>query len=451
MDLVFITNQKGGRAVLYNGHKYNFGYTNKKTGYTMWRCVNRSEQCNASITIDEIDGKVARESEHVCRSHYEENIRDVVMDTCKKAVCTEMSPVRKIFEKAVVEMHDVDQEFIMSSYEEKKETLRRTRLKFLGLAKSEFTVLEDVKIANIISQIFLVFDDGTNDKMLIFSTLISRQYLESSAGQEKQYFGDGTFKSTPRPFYQIYSIHIDASPDRRSTNVIPVVFALLPNKREETYYRLFSFLRQTLNMTIDKFKCDFETAVINACKAVFPDVQLTGCHFHFARAVNKKAKSLNMVTNEEREIVTLCANLPLLPAAEINNCWLDILDMAPNTHTMLIFKQYMERQWIRLGGSIISCAQDRHRTNNPVEGFHRRLNTRMPRNPTLMRFLYKLKSEAKWQDYRIKNSLFTVSSRKRREIYFDNQYQQQKRELNNGVITSVQFLKNVCLLKRRLH
>lgn len=81
---------------MHNEHKYNYGYENKKTGYTMWRCINRFDQCNASNTINVIESTVDRASEHVCLSHHEQNVRDVVMDTCKKAVCETVTSPQSI-------------------------------------------------------------------------------------------------------------------------------------------------------------------------------------------------------------------------------------------------------------------------------------------------------------------------------------------------------------------
>jgi hypothetical protein len=47
---------------------------------------------------------------------------------------------------------------------------------------------------------------------------------------------DGTFSSAPSIFYQlrVYTIH-----GIQYSNVLPFLFAVLPNKREETYVRLF--------------------------------------------------------------------------------------------------------------------------------------------------------------------------------------------------------------------
>lgn len=89
----------------------------------MWRCINRFDQCNASNTINVIESTIVRASEHVCLSHHEQNVRDVVMDTCKhpaRKQYAKLSPARKVYEEAVVEIHEVDADFTMYSYEEKK-------------------------------------------------------------------------------------------------------------------------------------------------------------------------------------------------------------------------------------------------------------------------------------------------------------------------------------------
>ena len=51
----------------------------------------------------------------------------------------------------------------------------------------------------------------------------------------EHWFMDGTFKTAPGLFYQLYTVHCMTN-DR----VIPCVYALLPNKRQNTYDRLFN-------------------------------------------------------------------------------------------------------------------------------------------------------------------------------------------------------------------
>lgn len=94
---------------------------------------------------------------------------------------------------------------------------------------------------------------------------------------------------------------------------------------------------------------------------------------------------------------------------------------------------------MKLGAHRLSCSQEKHRSNNPVEGWHRRLNVRMPHKPTLVRFLYKLRKEAKYQDTRITNSLFSHANRRRCDIIFDNKYQKQLTDLSLGLMTATTF------------
>lgn len=54
-------------------------------------------------------------------------------------------------------------------------------------------------------------------------------------GSIKEYFADGTFKSCPRPFYQLYIIYEEVGSSIDATNVIPMIFALLPDKKCTTF------------------------------------------------------------------------------------------------------------------------------------------------------------------------------------------------------------------------
>jgi len=52
------------------------------------------------------------------------------------------------------------------------------------------------------------------------------------------WFCDGTFSSAPSLFYQLYTIHAV-----QYSNVLPSVYILLPNKKENTYKRMFQALK----------------------------------------------------------------------------------------------------------------------------------------------------------------------------------------------------------------
>jgi len=73
---------------------------------------------------------------------------------------------------------------------------------------------------------FLYFDSGhVGNMILIFSTIKNLQLLMRSS----HWYADGTFKSVPLLFHQLYTIH-----GLEEGNSIPLVYALLPGKSTKT-------------------------------------------------------------------------------------------------------------------------------------------------------------------------------------------------------------------------
>lgn len=90
----------------------------------------------------------------------------------------------------------------------------------------------------------------------------------------------------------------------------------------------------------------------------------------------------------------------------------------------LPLEDYLERQWHPLISTLISCAGQRHRTTNPLEGWHRRLNVVIPKRPSLFIFIHKIRGESKHFDVIIKKSLFESrrKNRNNKDIIFDKMY-----------------------------
>uniref|UniRef100_A0A5S6R0K2 FLYWCH-type domain-containing protein n=1 Tax=Trichuris muris TaxID=70415 RepID=A0A5S6R0K2_TRIMR len=83
---------------------------------------------------------------------------------------------------------------------------------------------------------FLLYDSGLGDpdRILIFG----RQSQGASSMQMKALYADGTFSIVPNIFEQLYVLLAD-----RGGFVLPVLYALLPNKQESTYSRMFGAIR----------------------------------------------------------------------------------------------------------------------------------------------------------------------------------------------------------------
>ena len=131
------------------------------------------------------------------------------------------------------------------------------------VARNGFSIPEEFKTLES-GEVFLQFDSGIDDpnRILIFATDLGLDDLE----QIKQWAADGTFKSSPDVFYQIFTLHVQIG--RFS---VPRAFILLPGKTEAIYDRLVTALVHLRpNLQPDRIMMDFEKGAINSFEARFP-------------------------------------------------------------------------------------------------------------------------------------------------------------------------------------
>ena len=98
----------------------------------------------------------------------------------------------------------------------------------------------------------------------------------------------------PKIFYQLYAIHVVYR-----NAVIPVVFAVLPNKTQDTYQRLISKLHELRpEWKLRSIMMDFEKASINAFSSTFADLAtppvISGCFFHLQHSIQRKLQVITL-------------------------------------------------------------------------------------------------------------------------------------------------------------
>lgn len=123
--------------------------------------------------------------------------------------------------------------------------------------------LQDHWTQTLAHERFLLCDDRNEagNRILLFATDANLQRLCASS----TVYSDGTFYSCTSLFTQLYTLHADVE-----GTVFPLVFALLPNKTEATYRRLFSLLRTAVNerqsaLTPETWMTDIEVACSKKC------------------------------------------------------------------------------------------------------------------------------------------------------------------------------------------
>jgi MULE transposase domain len=144
---------------------------------------------------------------------------------------------------------------------------------------------QQISIDGVVEQ-FLMYDSGNDllpGRMLIFATRTGLQLLSRSS----EWFSDGTFSTAPVFFEQLYTIHVV-----QYNAVLPVVYALLPNKSRATYVKMLQQLKNLQPGLQPQFlMTDFEQAALQAFELEFAGIAKTGCFFHLSQCVWRKVQS----------------------------------------------------------------------------------------------------------------------------------------------------------------
>lgn len=211
-----------------------------------------------------------------------------------------------------------------------KRNLRRERSKARGNQQEpknchDIVLNEDIlKMGDGSS--FLLSDDGQRERIIIFGGAKGKESLRTSS----QFFMDGTFKSCSKQFTQLYTVHADLGGRDDETNVVPVIFALLPNKKKETYVRLFRLIKESVPQWCPSMvNVDFEAAAISALHEVFPSTEVNGCYFHMKKCLWRKIQNVGLSeeyrTNEDVKLhVNMCAALAFLKPEDVRDGWLQV-------------------------------------------------------------------------------------------------------------------------------
>jgi len=81
----------------------------------------------------------------------------------------------------------------------------------------------------------------------------------------------------------------------RSSFIVPLFYVLLPNKRQETYVRLFRLIKELRpEMNPNSIATDFEQAELNAIRQQWPKSEIHGCFFHLNQSMWRQVANFGM-------------------------------------------------------------------------------------------------------------------------------------------------------------
>lgn len=303
---------------------------------------------------------------------------------------------------------------------------------------------------------FLLYDSHNDEeeeltcgRIIIFATDENLRRLFRC----KLWSADGTFKSSPSIFYQLFTIMGALKylhNDKEKTVFLPLVYALLERKLQETYSKVFEVLireAQKLGILVvfpETVINDFEVAIIHAIYAHFGEMVLA-CFFHLRQSIYRhiQQEGLQVAYCDEfddsiRNSAHMLCAIAFVPLEHVEQAFdlvaavvlqrFSVITKYFEVNSQLSFLKHIALHFFSVQINYIRGQRARGRrravqarfppklwnlhsairnnsstTNNNQEGWHNRFQTLIGKNhPTFYRFLTELISEQGNTDYNIR-------------------------------------------------
>ncbi|XP_076071644.1 uncharacterized protein LOC143043030 [Mytilus galloprovincialis] len=351
LHVEFLETSRVGRHLIWNG--YTHRQNNKRDTWISWKCIDRN--CKATLcTRNDVPSKIGQPYNHL-PDHASVKSRKI-LESVRSRWRSETTPIPSIYDEEITKLRDApwDAQTLetaqkLPTFESKRSSLYRTRNKlYPGIPNTRPRIQLEGKFRQTTSrEPFLQAEDGDINKLLIFTTAENLRQLCTA----DTVYCDGTFYTAPPMFDSIFTIHAFVG-----TAMFPLVYSLLPQRDAECYIRLFNLLKNianqhNLNFHPNKVSLDFECASRNAVSHVFPNAELKGCLFHYAKAIWKKTQEYGLQTQykdvpDVNKLVRRAAALPLLPLDRFEDYWLHALENAPQSDACTKLTDYIVLTWL---------------------------------------------------------------------------------------------------------
>jgi len=285
MEYEILKTEKGKDSILLNGYIF---YQNGQSSNTRtyWRCSNYyTTKCCARIIVDnKMILKQSSEHNHAANAakveanKKMENLRD-------QSKISIVGSTQEILSQAVSTVSSAAS-FYMPLKRSMQRSIRKIRQKEIIDYASIPLVLKDLIIPEKYKytdkgDIFVLKDTGfknpgISNRIILMAT---NENVKTLARCE-EYFMDGTFKSCPKLFGQLYVIHglYEGVP-------LALVYVLLVNKSTESYEKIFQLLQEVSTLKPKKIHIDFEMSMIKALKKTFLNLKIVCCYFHLQKSI----------------------------------------------------------------------------------------------------------------------------------------------------------------------
>ncbi|CDW54653.1 FLYWCH and MULE domain containing protein [Trichuris trichiura] len=404
----------------HDGYLYTFDRFDSTERIKFWRCDKRTaHHCKARLHTSVATNKVLKQvNDH---SHAPDGDRVEIA-----AVCT--SIIRQVQETKAKPQMVVKEAFRHLPFPTRRKMptrkamwVRVQRLMKKRAANGEPLGSQPVDRAAIVvpkayrthkdGDGFLLYDTGLgdHDRILIFGRLSNGAWSNCM----KNLVANATLDIESSLFPHVFVLMAERG------FFIPVLFALLPDKQEATYRRMFSAAKEMWpDLAPESVSMDFDQAAMNAVCAVFPNANAVGCFVHLVRRMKTKLveKGLLEKYNTDTEFarsVRMVLALAFVPLDAIEKAFSEFSSKSPKALGPIL--DWFEEDYLglpnhfgsrrippfppRLWSVYDKMLMGEYLTNELVNAASRRISSEFAvAQPTTWKFVDRIRALQEWSD-----------------------------------------------------
>ncbi|XP_063682933.1 uncharacterized protein LOC134817602 [Bolinopsis microptera] len=397
--------KKGSRNVLYDGHLYHLN--RKREDKTYWKC----NKCKSRLIL--VQDTFCSAAPHDHESQPAEIAAHRSKSKMKTLAATTENSTKQIVADSVAGLSFEASSRLNCDPKSLARLVRRARQKAYSHPVNPIS-LEDL----VIPPNYLTSPGG--DTMLLwdssYDTDTRRSILLGTADniniiyQSDHLVVDGTFKTSPDLFTQLFTVHALHPTGWR----IPAVFGLLPGKRTIMYENILNELDSYGPFYPQSVLVDYEIAIRNAVSNVWPGTTLRQSLWRHLQSEGLAADYSSDNSPIRKSFMQIGA-LPFVPVSDVDQAWRLLKPSLPAE--MTAFARYFESTWI---GTTSTPPLFRHdswnhheaaqmllpRSSNIAEGWNSGFASLVNcHNPSIWKFLECIKREQALTDVKITNIL----------------------------------------------
>lgn len=418
-------------------------------------CAAKSCKCKAKI----IDNLMTRTNLEMTHNHNEHSYIaefELAYDELKKEVENSSLPIRRLHRIA---LRNLSREAAgLFNWNNVRSTLQRIRRMNLPVCRNYNELCALMENNNDVTEKYGKirgenFFQGSVDGNMIFAN----PFLISALEDNFEMFIDATFKVTPFHTKQLLIIMSTIT-----NKPLPIIYIIMTEKSEKAYSQIFEFIETAVLPGNGCLKSpssaimDFELALRNSVKKIWPDIEVRGCNFHLCQSFLRKAKNIPSLSKKlkkknslHHQTLKMFMRLSLMPMDLVKRGIESLMSFIQNNPVLKrdfdTFTEYFTNVWlVRYSIEDWNVSKCRYRTNNVIEGYNSKVKKWICVNPSAWDFLETLVDLALDADSAYMNRL----QKGKREPSTDLSkltptLDALLPQLNSGEISDIKFLKEM--------